>query len=113
MSPVQAYQEAYRANETARKAVAERVAVVNSISSAVTYHLRSFLGFNFNIQIDGIRERFDPKGRVDVAAWPSADELRRHFEAWNAADSALRRAWDAIPVEERSGLTQPPAEMRL
>lgn len=113
MSAVQTYQEAFRTHEEAKNAVKAKVKVVEAISSAMQWHLRSFLGFNFNIQIDKARERFDPKGRVNVDEWPSAEELKQLFNDWNRADTALRQAWAAIDHQDRAGLAPPPADMRL
>jgi len=113
MSAVQNYQDAYRANEAARKAVAEKAKLISDISSGINYHLRSFLGFNFNISIDNVRERYDPKGRVNIDEWPSAAELKELFNTWNDADTAMRSAWSAIPEGDRVGLKPPPQDMSL
>jgi hypothetical protein len=110
---IQTYQEAFRKNQATRSAVAAKTKVLSDISDSINYHLRSFLGFNFNIQIDSKHERYDPKGRVDINEWPSADELKALFKEWDEADTALRRAWEAIQPDDRVGLTPPPSQMSL
>jgi hypothetical protein len=113
MSAVETYRSAYKANTAARTAVKEKVKLMGEISDGIRYHLRSFLGFNFDISIDNKHERFDPKGRVAIDQWPSASELKALFAEWNRTDTAMREAWSAIPADDRDGLTAPPPDMNL
>ena len=113
MSTVAEYQAAFRKHAAAHKAANEMVQQVHNVSKAIGSSLRSFMGYNFKEQIDNKRERYDPKAQVDLKMWPNADQLGETLKAWNAADSELRAAWDALSAEDRQGLTSPPHDMQL
>lgn len=113
MDKVRAYQDAYRINEDRRLAVKQMVTAMSDISSACQWHLRSFLGFNFNIKIDDRPVPFDRKGRIDLSTWPSAADAKEMFSQWNESDSTLRAVWQQLTAEERHGLQPPPRDMSL
>ncbi|MFE0019161.1 hypothetical protein ACFWXH_30220 [Mesorhizobium sp. NPDC059054] len=76
MSKVQAYQEAFRIHAAAQKAASDAVQEIYNISNAISNSLRSFMGWQFNMDINRRQGRFDPKSQVDLDKWPSADQLK-------------------------------------
>jgi hypothetical protein len=113
LNAVKAYQDAFKAHAAAHKVASDTVRDIHNISSALSHSLRSFMGWQFNMRIDDKHERYDPKSRVDLDTWPTADRLRGVLATWNDADTKLREAWRAIPDDDRLGLTPRPASVSL
>lgn len=111
--PVAEYQKAFREHQAAKKAASEAVQSIYNISNAISRDLRSFIGWQFGPDIGGSRTRYDPKAQVDLATWPTADQLGEKLKTWNEADTALRQAWKALSEDERIGLSSPPQTMQL
>jgi hypothetical protein len=113
MSAVEKYQSAYRANTAAREAAAAKARVVVAISDGIRLHLRTFLGYNFDVRIDNRREPYERGGEIDFDEWPSPAELKSLFVTWGETDAAMRAAWQALSEYDRVGLSPPPRDMRL
>jgi hypothetical protein len=112
MDHVKAYQDAFRSHAAAHKEASDAVRGIHQISSALG-NLRSFMGWQFNMKIDDKHERYDPKSQIDLNKWPTSERLREVLGAWNDADTNLRKAWLAIPTDDRLGLTPPPSSVSL
>lgn len=107
------YQQAYRDFKAARGAAIEMAEAITKINDAMRYELRAFIGFNFDVDIEPRRGRYNEKGRIDIAKWPSSEEMRQTIQAWTSSYANLVSKWNDLPEADREGLIPPPQHLRL
>lgn len=110
---VEAYQDALAEYEQAEKAARDMVHLINKVRECFyPAAFPSFVGWSFGIsdQVEPGR-KYDPKAKVDLEAWPDADEMKARFQAWHSALKKLHAAWTALPEERRRGFQSPPRNL--
>ncbi|MEQ5796382.1 hypothetical protein LZ686_17270 [Paracoccus sp. NFXS7] len=108
------YQQAYREFKAARSAAIAMAENIGKINDALRYDLRSFIGYNFNIDIQprsGVR--YNEKSRVAMTDWPSSEQMDAVIRAWTQSYLQLHKRWGDVLLHDREGLIPPPEQLRL
>jgi len=104
--PVTTYQEAVREHDAKTVEVTKLLEVIQRAHRAFStnwWQVRPEGGPKYELPI-GIAT----SGRtIDLASWPTADDIARLLSEWHWLRQEVQKAWNAIPGERRSGLQEP------
>lgn len=108
------YQIALTAYNEARAVAIQQIKMIENVSSALRSELRSFLGWQYNVQMsaaDYQSTRYSDKARFDMTQWPDAATIQSALVKWHAAFVALRSAWGKMSNSQQIGFQPPPDKM--
>ena len=103
------YQEAVMAYSRAREGATKLIKMIEAVSSALNYHLPSFLGWQYSVQMQ--MTRYEDKARFEMSEWPDAAALKTALVGWHEAFVNLQKSWSSMTAAERVGFSSPPKSM--
>ncbi len=99
------YLDARAAYEKARAIVLKRASLVLDVGQQLQRYPDAFI----EVTIEG--KKSSMYSRLDLANWPSADDLQREVLAMKAAFDHCKAAWNKLSQDQRSGCSPPPQKV--
>ncbi|MDX0318928.1 hypothetical protein [Sinorhizobium meliloti] len=115
MATVEEYKAAMNELADATQAFMPVAKFLKSLNEATNYALNSFLEATFGMASQSGRRTgsYDSKYRIDMAKWPSGEEVRAAGSRLAKAFNDAHRIYNELSQEDREYLKSPPYQPEL
>jgi hypothetical protein len=109
--PVRIYLDAIRTYDDEQAKARALMEQIATVANAMQYRLPDFLSLTYSLAVPGPGRRSSyarDDDRIDMRAWPTADQIRDRMTTWHEAFMQVRRTWSNVPQGDQQGLRKPP-----
>ena len=105
---IQAYLDARKAYEAAKREVYRKRDIVASVASALQTFPAAFMFSNLPSSMPLEVANHRNARTADAKEWPTAEQIQSSLALWHDTRGKMNQAWSRIPIEDRIGLEAPP-----
>jgi hypothetical protein len=104
--PVRKYQAALRKLKDAEKKAKHIASIVQSAGEAMRYWEDACVTGTAS-SYPGSMKTGDIGHKISATTWPTANEIDDALISYHVSKEELKRAWEAVPKDDRIGLSDP------